>query len=285
MTASIEAFFHKPTSTLSYVVYDMAGGHCAVIDSALDFDLPSGVVSTEFADELIDFIRSHQLQVDWILETHAHADHLTAASYIKSKLGGKIGAGSHIDDVQAIFESVLAMDDDRNAGGVHRSNSFDHRFHDKEEFSIGMLTATVFETPGHTSDSVTYLINQNAFIGDTLFMPDFGSARCDFPGGDAKKLFGSIQRIYELPDSTRIYVCHDYQPGGRELKYQTTVGTSKADNIHITGDTTENDFVQFRSERDKHLNVPKLLYPAIQVNIRAGQLPEAFIKIPISKTF
>ncbi|PSU35803.1 MBL fold metallo-hydrolase [Photobacterium lutimaris] len=281
MTAIIEAFFHKPTSTLSYVVYDMTGGHCAVIDSVLDFDLSSGIVSTEFADQIIDFIRSNQLTLDWILETHAHADHLTAASYIKSKLGGVIAAGGHIVDVQATFESILVMDDD----GVQSRNSFDHRFQDKEEFSVGMLTAEVLETPGHTSDSVTYLVDEDAFIGDTLFMPDFGSARCDFPGGDAKQLFASIQRIYALPDSTRIFVCHDYQPGGRELQYQTTVGVSKADNIHITGDTPEREFVQFRSERDKQLNVPKLLYPAIQVNIRAGQLPKAFIKIPISKTF
>ncbi|MGR5142248.1 MBL fold metallo-hydrolase [Photobacterium sp. DNB23_23_1] len=284
MTATIEAFFHNPTSTLSYVVYDRAGGHCAVIDSALDFDLSSGVVSTGFADQIIDFIRSNQLSLDWILETHAHADHLTAASYIKSKLGGKIAAGHHIDDVQATFESILEMEDDK-ADGDHSRTRFDHLFQDKEEFSIGMLTAAVIETPGHTSDSVTYLVNQNAFIGDTLFMPDFGSARCDFPGGDAKQLFESIQRIYALPDSTRLWVCHDYQPGGRELKYQTTVAESKQDNIHIKGETLESEFVQFRSERDKQLNVPKLLYPSVQVNIRAGQLPDAFIKIPISKTF
>ncbi|WEM45384.1 MBL fold metallo-hydrolase (plasmid) [Photobacterium sp. DA100] len=284
MTASIEAFFHSPTSTLSYVVYDMAGGHCAVIDSALDFDLSSGVVSTEFADEIIAYIRRNQLSLDWVLETHAHADHLTAASYIKSKLGGKIGVGCHIEDVKAVFDPVFAMGSNNQAGAVS-DQYFDHYFKDKEEFSIGMLTVTVVETPGHTSDSVTYLVNQNAFIGDTLFMPDFGSARCDFPGGDAKQLFGSIQRLYTLPDSTRLWVCHDYQPGGRELEYQTTVGESKLNNIHITGETSENEFVQFRSERDKQLNVPKLLYPAIQVNIRAGVLPEAFIKIPISKTF
>ncbi|AJR06198.1 MBL fold metallo-hydrolase [Photobacterium gaetbulicola] len=285
MTASIEAFFHSPTSTLSYVVYDMAGGHCAVIDSALDFDLSSGVVSTEFADEIIAYIRRNQLSLDWVLETHAHADHLTAASYIKSKLGGKIGVGQHVEDVQAYFAPVFAMGGTNQTAGALRHQYFDHYFQDKEEFSIGMLTVTVVETPGHTSDSVTYLVNQNAFIGDTLFMPDFGSARCDFPGGDAKQLFGSIQRIYALPDSTRLWVCHDYQPGGRELEYQTTVGESKLNNIHITGETSENEFVQFRSERDKQLNVPKLLYPAIQVNIRAGVLPEAFIKIPISKTF
>ena len=281
MTVSVEAFFHNSTSTLSYVVFDMAGGHCAVIDSALDFDLSSGVVSTEFADNIIGYIRSNQLTLDWIVETHAHADHLTAATYIKSKLGGKIGVGRHIVDVQASFKSVLGMDETHFNG----NGSFDHYFEDKEEFAIGQLTATVLETPGHTSDSVTYVINQNAFIGDTLFMPDFGSARCDFPGGSPKQLFDSIQRIYSLADSTRLWVCHDYQPGGRELMYQTTVGESKSDNIHISGETSETEFVDFRRERDKQLSVPKLLYPSVQVNILAGKLPEGFIKIPISKAF
>ncbi|MDV5167884.1 MBL fold metallo-hydrolase [Photobacterium rosenbergii] len=281
MTVSVEAFFHSPSSTLSYVVFDMAGGHCAVIDSALDFDLSSGVVSTEFADSIIGYIRSNQLTLDWIVETHAHADHLTAASYIKSKLGGKVGVGCHIVDVQAAFKPLLGMDDIN----FNDNSSFDHYFGDKEEFAIGQLTATVLETPGHTSDSVTYVINQNAFIGDTLFMPDFGSARCDFPGGSPKQLFESIQRIYSLADSTRLWVCHDYQPGGRELMYQTTVGESKSDNIHIRGETPEKEFVEFRIERDKQLNVPKLLYPSVQVNILAGKLPSEFIKIPISKAF
>ena len=281
MTVSVEAFFHSPSSTLSYVVFDMAGGHCAVIDSALDFDLSSGVVSTELADMIIDYIRSNQLTLDWILETHAHADHLTAASYIKSKLGGKVGVGRHIVDVQAAFKPLLGMDDIN----FEDNSFFDHYFEDKEEFAIGQLTATVLETPGHTSDSVTYVINQNAFIGDTLFMPDFGSARCDFPGGSPKQLFESIQRIYSLADSTRLWVCHDYQPGGRELMNQTTVAESKSDNIHIRGETSETEFVEFRSERDKQLNVPKLLYPSVQVNILAGNLPEGFIKIPISKAF
>ena len=281
MTVSVEAFFHSSTSTLSYVVFDMAGGHCAVIDSALDFDLSSGVVSTQFADTIIEYIRSNQLTLDWILESHAHADHLTAASYIRSKLGGKIGVGRHIVDVQAAFKPLLGMDDLNSSD----YSDFDHYFEDNEEFAIGLLTATVLETPGHTSDSVTYVVNHNAFIGDTLFMPDFGSARCDFPGGSAKQLFDSIQRIYSLADSTRLWVCHDYQPGGRELKYQTTVGESKTDNIHIKGETPETEFVEFRTERDKQLNVPKLLYPSVQVNILAGQLPDGFIKIPISKTF
>ncbi|WP_237156826.1 MBL fold metallo-hydrolase [Photobacterium rosenbergii] len=281
MTVSVEAFFHSSTSTLSYVVFDMAGGHCAVIDSALDFDLSSGVVCTEFADTIIEYIRSNQLTLDWILETHAHADHLTAASYIRSKLGGKIGVGRHIVDVQAAFKPLLGMDD----LNISDYSEFDHYFEDNEEFAIGLLTATVLETPGHTSDSVTYVVNHNAFIGDTLFMPDFGSARCDFPGGSAKQLFDSIQRIYSLADSTRLWVCHDYQPGGRELKYQTTVGESKTDNIHIKGETPETEFVEFRTERDKQLNVPKLLYPSVQVNILAGQLPDGFIKIPISKAF
>ena len=281
MTVSVEAFFHSSTSTLSYVVFDMAGGHCAVIDSALDFDLSSGVVSTQFADTIIEYIRSNQLTLDWILESHAHADHLTAASYIRSKLGGKIGVGRHIVDVQAAFKPLLGMDDLNSSD----YSEFDHYFEDNEEFAIGLLTATVLETPGHTSDSVTYVVNHNAFIGDTLFMPDFGSARCDFPGGSPKQLFDSIQRIYSLADSTRLWVCHDYQPGGRELKYQTTVGESKTDNIHIKGETPETEFVEFRTERDKQLNVPKLLYPSVQVNILAGQLPDGFIKIPISKTF
>lgn len=278
MTAQIKAFYHQNTSTLSYIVYDRAGGHAAVIDSALDFSVNSGKVETCFADRLVAFIKDNDLTLEWVLETHAHADHLSAASYLKSKLGGKIAVGKGIIEVQKAFKGLLDISDEELCDG---NDGFDHLFEDNDTFSFGTLTGKVLATPGHTNDSVTYLIEDNAFIGDTLFMPDFGSARCDFPGGDAELLYDSIMRLYSLPDKTKLWVCHDYQPGGRELAYLTSVAESKAGNIHLSQSVSKEDFVKFRQERDSQLDAPKLLYPSVQVNIRAGQLPVRFFKIPV----
>ncbi|MEJ2766238.1 MBL fold metallo-hydrolase [Photobacterium sp. MCCC 1A19761] len=278
MKAQVHAFYHQDTSTLSYIVFDQPGGHAIVIDSVLDFSLSSGSVGTKFSDGLIAFLQEHQLTLDWILETHAHADHLSAASYLKRQVGGKIGVGKGITEVQKVFGELFAIPQARFSSG---EDGFDHLFEDNEVFSFGSLTGHVLATPGHTSDSVTYVIDGNAFVGDTVFMPDFGTARCDFPGGDAAMLFDSITRIYALPDETRIWVCHDYQPGGRALEYQTTVAESKANNIHLQQHTTKLDFIHFREQRDHQLEVPKLLYPSVQVNILAGQLPEHFFKIPV----
>ncbi|MCW8328844.1 MBL fold metallo-hydrolase [Photobacterium sp. SDRW27] len=278
MTAQVKAFYHQSTSTLSYIVFDHVGGHAVVIDSALDFAANSGQVETHFVDQLLAFIKDNSLTLDWILETHAHADHLSAASYVKSKLGGKIAVGKRITEVQKTFKSVLDISDDELWDG---NDGFDHLFEDNESFSFGSLTGLVLMTPGHTCDSVTYLVQDNAFIGDTLFMPDFGSARCDFPGGDAEVLYDSIMRLYGLPGDTKLWICHDYQPGGRELAYLTSVAESKAENIHLSQNVTKEDFIKFRQERDSQLDVPKLLYPSVQVNIRAGQLPVRFFKIPV----
>ncbi|MGF1684659.1 MBL fold metallo-hydrolase [Photobacterium minamisatsumaniensis] len=277
MAAHIQAFYHTSTSTISYVVFDQEGGHCIVIDSALDFDFSSGEVSAEFADQLVDFIEANDLTIVWILETHAHADHLSAASYLKKCLGGKIGVGQGIDQVQKYFKTSLDLGDDLFSAG---HDGFDHRFADHEVFSFGHLAGKVLSTPGHTSDSVTYLIEGNAFVGDTIFMPDFGSARCDFPGGNAEQLYDSISLLYQLPNETILWMCHDYQPGGRELRYQATVSESKKQNVHIPSTMPKDEFVAFRTQRDAQLNVPKLLYPSVQVNIRAGQLPNDYFKIP-----
>mgnify|MGYP002477490966 CR=1 FL=1 len=278
MTAHVNVFYHPNTSTLSYIVFDQAGGHAVVIDSVLDFAVNSGKVEPDFADRLVTFITENDLTVDWILETHAHADHLSAASYLKIKLGGKIAVGKRITEVQKAFKDVLVMSDDELREG---KDGFDHLFEDNECFSFGSLTGDVIATPGHTCDSVTYLIHGNAFVGDTLFMPDFGSGRCDFPGGDPGVLYDSIMRLYNLPDETKIWICHDYQPGGRELAFLTSVGESKAENVHLNQGIAKDDFVKLRRSRDIHLDVPKLLYPSVQVNIRAGQLPERFFKIPV----
>ncbi|WP_299022475.1 MBL fold metallo-hydrolase [uncultured Photobacterium sp.] len=278
MAAQVKVFYHSDTSTLCYIVFDQVGGHAVVIDSVRDFAVNSGKVDNYFADQLIAFLKDNSLTLDWILETHAHADHLSAASYLRSQLGGKVAVGKGIIEVQAVFKELLALPEGLFSDG---RDGFDHLFEDKEHFTFGTLKGLVLATPGHTNDSVTYIIEDNAFVGDTLFMPDFGSARCDFPGGDASLLYDSIRRLYDLPDETNLWICHDYQPGGRALEYLTTVADSKAENIHINDDVTKSDFVEFRQERDSHLDAPKLLYPSVQVNIRAGQLPEQFFKIPV----
>lgn len=281
---TIEMFFDKDSSTFSYVVADTAGGMAAVIDPVLDYDAAAGKVSTCGADKILAYLEANQLKLQWILETHAHADHLSAAHYLHNKTGAPVAIGEGIKKVQQTFKLVFNIGDDEL---MAKGDYFDKLFADNETFSIGTLEAKVINTPGHTNDSVSYLIAGNLFVGDSLFMPDSGTARCDFPGGDAHVLFHSIQRIYQLPDDTKIFMCHDYQPGGRELKYQTSVLEQKTQNIHVKADTPEQEFVQKREARDKTLAVPRLIYPSVQVNIRGGQLPKAeqngvsYIKIPL----
>lgn len=281
----IEMFFDKDSSTFSYVVADTHSRQAAVIDPVLDYDAAAGTVSTGGADKILSYLAQQQFTLQWILETHAHADHLSAADYLKRKTGAPIAIGEGIKKVQQTFKLVFNLDDDELTA---KGDYFDKLFSDNETFTIGNVNARVINTPGHTNDSVSYLIAGNLFVGDSLFMPDAGTARCDFPGGDAHILFRSIQRIYQLPDDTRIFICHDYQPNGRELRYLTSVAEQKAANIHVKADTPEQEFVQKRETRDKTLAVPRLIYPSVQVNIRGGQLPKvqangvSYIKIPLT---
>ena len=282
----IEMFFDADSSTFSYVVVDNASACAAIIDPVLNYDAAGGEVTTQDADRILAYVAANKLNVQWILETHAHADHLSAADYLHRKTGAPVAIGEGIKKVQQTFKLVFNLGDDEL---LAKGDYFHKLFADNERFNIGNLTAQVLNTPGHTNDSVSYLIEGNLFVGDSLFMPDSGTARCDFPGGDAHILYRSIQRIYQLPDESNIYMCHDYQPGGRELKYQTSVAEQKAQNIHVKADTPEQEFVQKREARDKTLAVPRLIYPAVQVNIRGGQLPKAesngvsYIKIPLKQ--
>lgn len=283
----IEMFFDSDSSTFSYVVTDTSLRRAAIIDPVLNYDSAAGTVSTKDADRLLAYINANQLQVDWILETHAHADHLSAAHYLQQKTAAPVAIGAGIKQVQNTFKLVFNLGDDEL---MAKGDYFDKLFADDECFSIGNLAARVINTPGHTNDSVSYLIAGNLFVGDSLFMPDAGTARCDFPGGDAHVLYQSVQRLYQLADNTPMFVCHDYQPGGRDLRYQTSIAEQKADNIHIRADTPEHEFVQKRQARDSTLAVPRLIYPAVQVNIRGGQLPKAeqngvsYIKIPLKQS-
>lgn len=284
MKPGVTAFFDEATFTVSYVVQEPEGKHCAIIDSVLDFDPKSGRTSKESADKVIAFVREHGLTVDWILETHAHADHLTAAPYLKSALGGRVGIGAHITDVQTTFKTVF------NANGEFATDGsqFDRLFQDGDSFRIGAMTATVLHTPGHTPACITYLIGDAAFVGDTLFMPDFGTARCDFPGGDAATLYRSIRKILSLPPETRLFMCHDYKAPGRDrYAWETTVAEELASNIHVREGISEAEFVAMRSERDKTLDMPVLILPSVQVNMRAGDLPPPedngvrYLKLPV----
>ncbi|QUM85525.1 MBL fold metallo-hydrolase [Moritella sp. 28] len=267
----IKPFFHKDTCTISYIIYDLNSAKAAIIDSAIDYENNAGKVAFYFADAQIEFVQHHKLEVEWILETHAHADHLSAAHYLRSKLGGKIAIGKYITQAQRIFKDIFALSDSEiSVSGAE----FDLLLSHNDKLYIGDTVIKVIETPGHTKDSVTYLVEDNAFIGDTLFMPDSGSARCDFPGGAATELYQSIMQLYALPDNTKLWMCHDYQPNGRKLQYQTTVAESKKSNIHIRNDVSHDCFVATRQTRDKTLAVPRLLYSALQVNIKAGELPQ-----------
>ncbi|MDT0596266.1 MBL fold metallo-hydrolase [Glaciecola petra] len=268
---SIKTFFHQASSTISYVVYDAQTLDAMIIDSALDYTAHSGKLWTEFADQQIDFIKENKLNIQWILETHAHADHISAAHYLRAKLKGKIAAGSGIKKVQKTFIEFFNLSTDETTGPEPH---FDKLFEDGDSFMLGSYKVSVLSTPGHTNDSVTYFVDDNAFVGDTLFMPDGGTARCDFPGGSASVLFESIKRLHDLPRQTKLWMCHDYQPAGRELKYQCTVEQSRAHNIHVNKNVSCDDFVRLRESRDKTLDVPRLLYPAVQLNISAGRLPK-----------
>ena len=281
----VSAFFDPPTNTFTYLVRDPSSDACAIIDSVLAFDYSSGRTDTHAADELIAHIREAGLQVQWILETHAHADHLSAAPYLQEQLGGKIGIGEHIIEVQQIFGKVF------NAGTefARDGSQFDALFADGDTFSIGNLGVKVLHTPGHTPTCLSYLIGDAVFVGDTLFMPDYGTARCDFPGGDSATLYQSVQKLLALPDETRMYLCHDYLPEGRShYVHETTVGEQRRRNIHIHEGVSEADFVALRDARDATLSAPKLLIPSVQVNIRAGHLPEpedngqVYLKVPVN---
>jgi glyoxylase-like metal-dependent hydrolase (beta-lactamase superfamily II) len=286
MPPDVHPFLHAPTSTWSYVVSDRETRCAAVIDPVLDFDIHSGLCWTATADGIIAHVRREQLKLEWILETHAHADHLSAAPHIKATLGGRIAIGEGICQVQRVFRDVLNL----GPGFPVDGRQFDRLLREGEEFRIGSLTVRAIPTPGHTSDSLSYLIGDAVFVGDTIFMPDCGTARCDFPGGDAAVLFASIRRLYELPPETRVFVCHDYAPGGREPRCETTIGAERAGNIHLRDGVSEAEFVALRTARDALLPVPKLLYPSVHVNIRAGYLPEPesnghrYLKLPLTKT-
>ena len=280
----IKGFFDEETSTISYVVYDMTSKKCAVIDSVLDFDFSSGTIDYHNAEKIISFIEKMKLDLEWLIETHVHADHLSASPYIQKKLGGKIGISEKISDIQNIFGKTF------NAGTEFQrdGSQFDRLFKDNDEYKIGSIKCKVINTPGHTPACTAHVIGNSIFVGDTLFMPDLGSARADFPGGDARELYRSIQKILSYPDDTLIFVCHDYPPTSRKVEWVTTVGDQKKKNIHVKTSIGEDEFVKVREARDKTLNMPKLIIPSIQVNMRAGNLPPAedsgdvFIKVPIN---
>jgi glyoxylase-like metal-dependent hydrolase (beta-lactamase superfamily II) len=282
----VTSFFDEPTNTASYVVWDTASRRCAVIDSVLDYDAASGRTATESADELVAFIQEQGIEVEWILETHVHADHLSAAPYIKERLGGALGIGKNVRVVQDIFGKVF------NAGTEFQrdGSQFDHLFIDGERFTIGELDAVVLYTPGHTPDGMTYVIGDTAFVGDTLFMPDYGTARADFPGGDARTLYRSARRVLSLPRATRLFLCHDYKaPGRSEFRWETTVAAERAHNVHIHDGVSDDEFVRMRTARDAGLGMPKLILPSVQVNMRAGEFPPAeadgqtYLKIPLNQ--
>ena len=279
-------FFDEKTNSASYIVKDPSSKKCAIIDSVLDFDVTSGSIKTEFADELVQKIDDLDLEVEWVIETHVHADHLSAAPFLARKFSAKIAIGSNINVVQKVFGKIF------NAGTEFQmdGSQFDVLFEDGDMFKIGNMMAKVMHTPGHTPACVTYVIGNSAFIGDTLFMPDFGTARADFPGGSAVDLYNSIQKILSLPETTRLFLCHDYKaPGRNEFCWKTTVSEQRLSNVHVGGGKTESEFVKFRTERDKKLGMPKLIIPSIQVNMRAGNLPpkeddgEHYLKIPINR--
>jgi len=280
----VQAFFHASSNTFSYVVWDPATLQAAVLDAVLDFDAASGRTGHAAADAIIEWVRAQGLTVAWVIDTHVHADHLSAAPHVRAQLGGTLAIGEHIRAVQATFGELF------NAGsGFARDGSqFDHLFVDGERYRLGQIEATAMHTPGHTPACMTHVIGDAAFVGDTLFMPDYGTARCDFPGGDAAMLYRSIQRIFALPGTTRMFLCHDYKaPGRDEFAHETTVAAQRAGNVHVHAGVSAAEFVAMRTQRDATLSVPRLLLPAVQVNMRAGQLPPAedngvrYLKIPV----
>jgi glyoxylase-like metal-dependent hydrolase (beta-lactamase superfamily II) len=280
----VHGIFDPATWTVTYVVYEKAGSSCVIIDPVLDYDPKSGRTRTDTAGKLIKFVEEKKLHVEWILETHAHADHITAAAYLKQKLGGKTAIGDHISAVQKVFKGIFNLE----SGFATDGSQFDHLLKDGEEFHFGDLTGSTLFVPGHTPACVAYQIGDAVFVGDTMFMPDVGTARCDFPGGDAKVLYGSVKKILSLPDTTRLFMCHDYPPNNRPVAFETTVAEQRAKNIHMHDGITEDQFVKMRTERDATLEMPVLILPSVQVNIRAGDMPPkddngiAYLKIPVN---
>ena len=283
MPLQIEPFFHQSTATLSYLIWCDKQHVGAIIDPPLDYCQQSGQIDTQLADSIINRINALQLSIRWLLETHAHADHLSAAQYLKQQIGGQTAIGKDITYAQQTFKDKLNLDDDFATDG----RQFDMLLEDGQQLALGDYHIDVLATPGHTNDSVTFVVDGNAFVGDTLFMPDSGTARCDFPGGDAGMLYDSVSKIFALADETLLWMCHDYQPNGRQLAYQSTVAQQQSDNIHVNHRLTKQDFITTREKRDATLDLPTLLYPSIQVNIAAGHLPKPqdngtrYIKVPL----
>ena len=280
----VTGFFDQETNTISYVVRDPSSRACAIIDSVLDFDYAAGRIGYRSAHRIMDHVRGNALEVEWLIETHVHADHLSAAPYLQEQLGGRIGIGEKIIEVQEVFGKVF------NEGTAFRrdGSQFDRLFKDGDIYLIGTMSASVMATPGHTPACMTHVIGDAAFVGDTLFMPDGGTARADFPGGDARMLYRSIKRVLSLPDTTRLFMCHDYGPNGRDIRWETTVAEERAHNIHVADGIAEEEFVARREARDKTLPMPRLIVPSLQVNMRAGHLPEPddagrhFLKVPVN---
>lgn len=284
LNPEVHAFFDAPTNTISYVVRDPASDACAVVDSVMDIDYPSGSITYGGADKIIAFIKDKNWRLEWLIETHVHADHLSAAPYIQEQLGGKIGIGENIVMVQDTFGKVFNEGTEFQRDG----SQFDQLFKDGDTYTIGNMTAHTMHTPGHTPACMTHVVGDAAFVGDTLFMPDGGSARADFPGGDARVLYRSIQRVLQLPGEMRLFMCHDYGPNGRDIKWETTVADERAHNIHVGDGTPEDEFVKMREERDATLAMPKLIIPSLQVNMRGGNLPpedeegKTYLKVPVN---
>ena len=285
MTPQVKTFFDEPTFTFSYVVSDPETKQCAIVDSVLDFDYAAGKTDTASADEIIAYVQAEGLTVEWIIETHVHADHISAAPYLQEKLGGKLAIGEHITTVQNVFGKAF------NEGTAFQrdGSQFDYLFKDEEQFKVGNIEARAMHTPGHTPACMSYLIGDALFVGDTLFMPDYGTARCDFPGGDAHTLYVSIQKIFALPDETRMFMCHDYKAPGREhYLNETTVGEERLHNVHVGEGKCEQEFIKMRTERDATLSMPRLILPSVQMNMRAGHMPEpedngqSYLKVPLN---
>jgi glyoxylase-like metal-dependent hydrolase (beta-lactamase superfamily II) len=280
----VHGLFDQATWTMTYIVHHGAGTACAIIDSVLDYDPKSGRTSTTSADKVVDYVKAHQLQVAWILETHAHADHVSAASYLKKQLGGQTAIGDHITQVQKVFKGIFNLEPTFQQDG----SQFDRLLASDEVFKVGDLVGKVLFVPGHTPACVAYQFGDAVFVGDTLFMPDVGTARCDFPGGDARALYASTRKILSLPPETRLFVCHDYPPHDRPIAFETTVAEQRAQNIHVHDGITESQFVEMRTQRDATLEMPVLILPAVQINIRAGEMPPresngvAYLKIPLN---
>ena len=280
----VTGFFDSRTNTISYVVKDPASSACAIIDSVMDIDYPAGRISHDSADRIVDFVSANGLQVEWLIETHAHADHLSAAPYLQGKLGGKLGIGENIRIVQEVFGKIFNEGTQFQRDG----SQFDRLFTDGDTYRIGTMTAFAMHTPGHTPACMTHVIGNAAFVGDTLFMPDGGSARADFPGGDARVLYQSTKKVLSLPPEMRLFMCHDYAPGGRDIRWETSVAEERTNNIHVRDGITEDEFVAMRTTRDATLGMPNLIIPSIQVNIRGGELPEPdeagrrFLKVPVN---